>query len=86
MADIDLLNQIIDLKIERAVAAVMGKVNELGMAHNQLTNEVVPPLVADLNKRKAEGEKSLESELAQVREQLRVTHLENERLRAEAGE
>lgn len=86
MPDLDLLNQIIDLKIERAVAAVMGKVNELAQAHNKLAGEIVPPLVADLNERKAESERSLADELAQVREQLRVTHLENERLRAEGGE
>lgn len=68
--DIDLIGQIIDLKVERAVAVLMGEMKKLADAHNKLANEVVPPLVADLNKRKKAEEKSKDEQIAALQKTL----------------
>ena len=70
MSDIDLLNQIIDLKVSAAVAAMMAKVNEVAAAHNKLASEIVPPLVADLERRKAAENKTKDEQIAALQKTL----------------
>jgi hypothetical protein len=81
VSDIDLINQIIDLKVSAAMAVVMGEMQKLAQAHNTLANDVVPPLVQDLERRKKEQDRmareaaearvaALEAKLAQADERI----------------
>lgn len=73
MADTtDLIEKIIDLKINAAVAAVMGEVQKVAQAYTGLS-ERVGPLIDEFNQRKAAEEqdkdariKALEAEVARL--------------------
>lgn len=79
MADTaDLIEKIVDLKIERAVGSVLREMQKLADAHNHVAGTVIPPLVADLERRTAAEHKTKDDEIAALRAEI-------ERLRAEKG-
>ena len=68
-SDIDLLNQIIDLKINAAVGAVLGEVQKVAQAHAGLS-ERVGPLLDEFNRRRAEEAKSKDEQIAALQKAL----------------
>lgn len=70
MPDAEIITQLIDLKIERAVTAVMAELQKLGDAHNHVAGTVIPPLVADLERRTAAENQTKDDEIAALRAEL----------------
>lgn len=68
-SDIDLINQIIDLKINAAVGAVMAEVQKVAQAHAALS-ERVGPLLDEFNRRKADEAKSKDEQIAALQKML----------------
>ena len=68
-SEIDLVRDIIDLKIREAVGAVMGEVGKLAQSYNELAVKL-GPLQADYDERKREQDTAKDATISQQQQQI----------------